>query len=128
MINLLKEKDIERGLTLLEYIDWCKLYDKRKIVNIESSKDINKKDILEYSSKLNKAHKIAMNNKSYTDANPKMFKCWYCDYAKDFSKAHSILSGKIEYTVTCLKEKVCFGVAWDAHVSALPCWKNEIDF
>lgn len=31
MINLLKEKDTERGLTLLEYIDWCRLYNEKAL-------------------------------------------------------------------------------------------------
>lgn len=126
MINLLKEKDIERGLTLLEYIDWCKLYNVTKIVNIKSSEECTKKEILNYSHFLNENHKKQMKMSFHNSENDKMLKCMTCKYCKNISKDNLNLSEIQEYTITCTKEIVCFGAKWNAHVSDLPCWKNDL--
>lgn len=128
MINLLKEKDIERGLTLLEYINWCKLYSPLSIANIKSSEECTKEEILNYSEKINKQHHQAMKNKKYKNEEAKMLKCWSCENCKDISKNRLHLSEVLEYTIVCEKENICFGVNWDAHISDLPCWKENENF
>jgi hypothetical protein len=127
MINLLKENDINRGLTILEYIDWCNLYNVTKIVNIKSSEDCTKEEILKYSSFLNENHKKQMKMSYHNSENDKMLKCMTCDHCKHISKDTLRLPEILEYIVTCSKENVTFIKRWNAHVSDLPCWEGRND-
>ena len=127
MINLLKENDINRGLTILEYIDWCRLYNTKNIVNINSKyikEDLTKKEILDYSSWLNKEHHKNMKMHEYRSETDKMLKCMTCDHCKEISKDTLRLPEILEYIVTCSKENVTFIKRWNAHVSDLPCWED----
>jgi hypothetical protein len=121
MINLLKENDIKRGLTLLEYIDWCKLYNVTKIVNIKSSESCTKEEILNYSERLNKEHHKHMKMSHHNSENDEMFKCMTCNHCKHISKDTLRLPEILEYIVTCSKENVTFIKRWNAHISELPC-------
>lgn len=121
----MKEEEIDKGLTLLEYLEWCKDNNVLDIVNIKSSESCTKKEILNYSSFLNKEHKNILSNKQYRNENAKMFKCYTCDYAEGVSKGVVSPGGTQEYIVTCIKEKVCIMVNWNVHISDLPCWRER---
>jgi hypothetical protein len=120
-VILLKEKDIEKGLTISEYIDWCAYFNKTKIVNVRSSKDCIKKEILDYSEDLNKNHHRLMNNKEYKSENSKMLRCWNCNFVKNISNGSITCGGTQTYVITCKKEFTCFEVNFNAHNCELPC-------
>lgn len=124
--NSIKYEDINKGLTLEEYIDWCKEYNPKNIVNIKSSQDCTKEEILNYSYFLNKEHKKNMNNNYYKDDNVKMFACYDCKYNKEMTKFYSRDTGKIKYCISCMKEMISFIVKWNTHISNLPCYKNKL--
>jgi hypothetical protein len=110
-------------MEILEYIEWCKINNKRQIVNIQSSEDCTKNEILDYAEWLNKNHHKLMNNKEYKSENAKLLKCWDCKYQKNISKGLGS-GGTQTYIILCKKESICFEANWNEHISDLPCHDN----
>lgn len=113
MINLLKEKDIENGLTFDQYIDWCKLYNDLDLYRIPSTYrdgEITKKELMDYYDREKKINRKSENNKKIFG---KLILCLSCNNSIKITKSRSILYGCDSYIITCKKQKCTFEVNWD---------------